>query len=192
MPIARPKILITVKPNFLIRLLQEERMKFLSIGWDFCSYTFILVYRIKVIDMMPTAIAWAESFIFVLLAVLHLFWASGGRWGFEKSLPVNESGERIMNPKKRDSLIVGVGLLFFALFYWLKAKGIALDLPGWVMMVAGWLIPTVFFLRAIGDFKYVGFFKKLRGTDFGVRDTRIYSPLCLFLGIGGFYVAFYL
>ena len=39
-------------------------------------------------------------------------------------------------------------------------------------------------VRAIGDFKYVGFFKQRRGTRFALLDTRFYSPLALALGVG--------
>ena len=38
--------------------------------------------------------------------------------------------------------------------------------------------------RAIGEFKYVGFFKRVRGSRFARLDTLIYSPLCLSLAIG--------
>ncbi|KRE83053.1 hypothetical protein ASG89_13045 [Paenibacillus sp. Soil766] len=42
---------------------------------------------------------------------------------------------------------------------------------------------TFLVLRAIGDFKYLGFFKKVKHTSFSYYDTRFYSPLCLFLAI---------
>jgi hypothetical protein len=38
--------------------------------------------------------------------------------------------------------------------------------------------------RAVGDFKYVGFSKRVRGTPFARLDTWIYSPLCLLLALG--------
>ncbi len=120
-----------------------------------------------------------------MLALIHLHWAFGGTWGFEKSIPTDEEGKKVLNPTKRDSLIVGIGLLFFATYYLLKVKGVVLDLPAWTMMIAGWLIPIIFLLRSVGDFKYIGFFKKVRNTDFAFRDTRFYSPLCLFIGLNG-------
>jgi len=36
---------------------------------------------------------------------------------------------------------------------------------------------VVFAARAVGDFKYVGFFKSIKGTTFALWDTRVYSPL---------------
>ncbi|MEP1095099.1 MAG: DUF3995 domain-containing protein [Cyclobacteriaceae bacterium] len=135
--------------------------------------------------MMLIAMAWAQSLIFAVLSLIHLNWGFGGSWGFDKSLPTNVEGERVLNPKSRDSMIVGIGLMFFSLFYMVKADIVFMDLPSLVESAVGWLIPIVFLLRAMGDFKYIGFFKKLTSTDFASRDTRLYSPLCLFIGING-------
>ena len=38
--------------------------------------------------------------ILILLSVLHFHWAFGGSYGFEKSLPTNSAGKRVLNPKK--------------------------------------------------------------------------------------------
>ena len=38
--------------------------------------------------------------------------------------------------------------------------------------------------RAIGEFRYVGFFKRVRGSRFAKLDTVVYSPLCLLLAVG--------
>jgi hypothetical protein len=56
-------------------------------------------------------------------------------------------------------------------------------LPQWFVANGLWLIAGVFMLRAIGEFKYVGFFKKVRKTAFGLNDTKFYSPLCLLIGL---------
>jgi len=41
----------------------------------------------------------------------------------------------------------------------------------------------VFALRAIGDFRHVGFFKRVRGCRFARLDTLAYSPLCTALAL---------
>lgn len=128
--------------------------------------------------------------IFTILAIIHFNWVIGGKWGFDKALPTNEKGERILNPRKIDSAIVGFGLVGFGLFYLWQSGVIQLDLPAWVMYV-GWLIPAIFILRAIGEFRYIGFFKKIKTTDFGKMDTQLYSPLCLFIGVLGVIVVIF-
>lgn len=44
-------------------------------------------------------------------------------------------------------------------------------------------------LRGVGEFRYVGLFKRVKGSRFARNDTRFYSPLCLMLAAGLFYLA---
>ncbi len=126
--------------------------------------------------------------IFILLSVIHFHWAFGGKYGFEQVLPTNEQGQKMLNPGKFDSAIVGLGLMIFGSFYLLQSGLIVWVLLVWAISYGGWIIPSIFLLRAIGDFKYVGFFKKIKETSFGRRDTRIYSPLCSMIAIVGFVI----
>ncbi len=41
------------------------------------------------------------------------------------------------------------------------------------------LVSLLFLGRAFGDFRYVGYTKRIRGTEFAKNDYFIYSPLCL-------------
>lgn len=123
--------------------------------------------------------------------MIHFYWALGGRWGFDSSLPTNKKGDRLLNPRATDSFIVGIGLLGFTLFY-LNTFGVnILSYPNWLASLIGWFIPAIFTLRAIGDFRYVGFFKKIEGTKFSRMDTKLFSPLCIFVGILGFIVVIF-
>lgn len=123
--------------------------------------------------------------IFTALGFLHFYWAIGGEYGFSVSLPTKENGERVLNPKKIDSAIVGLGLISFGAFYLLKTELIEYTLPNWITTYGGWIIPSIFLLRALGDFKYVGFFKQVTKTNFAYMDTKYFSPLCLIIGIIG-------
>jgi hypothetical protein len=73
----------------------------------------------------------------------------------------------------------------FGIFYILKSGLIEFNLPEWIMKYGSWIIPSIFILRAIGEFKYVGFFKSVRKTDFGKLDTKLFSLLSLIIGIFG-------
>lgn len=123
--------------------------------------------------------------IFIGLGIIHFNWVIGGKFGFSESLPTKENGERVLNPKKMDSAIVGIGLTVFGIFYFLKSGLVELNSPEWIMKYGSWIIPSIFLLRAIGEFKYVGFFKNVKKTDFAKWDTKLFSPLCLAIAIIG-------
>lgn len=132
---------------------------------------------------MLTAFSLLLFLIFFTLALLHFYWAAGGRWGFDIALPKDNEGNKLMQPGAIASLIVGFGLLLMSLFYldinWSCDNAIFT----FVKSYAGWAIAGIFLLRAIGDFRIVGLFKKIRHTDFGKMDSKFYSPLCLLISI---------
>ncbi|WP_299274706.1 DUF3995 domain-containing protein [uncultured Psychroserpens sp.] len=131
------------------------------------------------------------SIIFLILSLIHINWVFGGTFGFDASLPTNEEGQRMLNPKPIDSAIVGLGLLLFSVFYFLKANLIDITLSSWVFTYFGWIIPSIFLLRAIGEFKYLGFFKTVKSTAFARYDTRLYAPLCLCIALLGYMLKFW-
>ncbi|MFK5982896.1 MAG: DUF3995 domain-containing protein [Flavobacteriaceae bacterium] len=125
------------------------------------------------------------SLILIGLGMIHFNWVIGGKFGFSESLPTKENGDRVLNPKKMDSAIVGIGLTAFGILYVFKSGLIEYNLPEWIMKYGSWIIPAIFLLRAIGEFKYVGFFKSVKNTDFGKLDTKLFSPLCLIIATFG-------
>lgn len=125
------------------------------------------------------------SGIFFVLGAIHFNWVFGGKFGFAESLPTTENEERVLNPKKFDSAFVGISLFAFGIYYVFKSGSIGYNLPEWIMSYCGWIIPIIFLLRAMGEFKYIGFFKKIKKTQFGKMDTYFFSPLCLVIGMSG-------
>lgn len=125
------------------------------------------------------------SVIFLVLGMIHFNWVIGGKFGFSEALPTKENGERVLNPKKLDSAIVGIGLTGFGMFYLLKSGLIVFNAPEWLMKYGSWIIPSIYLLRAIGEFKYVGFSKTVKKTEFAKWDTKLFSPLCLAIAIIG-------
>lgn len=67
---------------------------------------------------------------------------------------------------------------------------IFVNTPFPVIRYATFAIGIVFIVRFIGDFKWVGIFKKVKGTSFAKNDTLYYAPLCLFLSISSFVLFF--
>lgn len=130
----------------------------------------------------------------ILLAIsgIHFFWAFGGRWGADAALPTSKDGKRMLSPDIFATLIVAFGILAMALLHLEKVQTLNLPIPTWINAYGLKIIAGIFLLRAIGDFRYVGFFKKIKNTKFADLDTKYYSPLCLLLSINAFITAFYL
>ena len=124
-----------------------------------------------------------NGMVLIALSALHFFWATGGTWGFDNALPTNKAGNRILNPNRFDCTFVGLGLLAFAFLFFIRIGLMELELPFWLVYHSIWVIAAIFILRSIGDFRYVGFFKKLHDNNFADLDTKYYSPLCLAIGI---------
>ena len=139
---------------------------------------------------MNTILTIIQILIFLFLSILHFYWSLGGKWALANAAPSIEEGKPLFVPGKIASAAVGFGLFLFASFYALNDGIISFDLPSHLLSIIGWIIPAIFILRAIGEFKYVGFFKKVKNTGFGRLDTKIYSPLCLFIGLIGIWLMF--
>ncbi len=135
--------------------------------------------------MITTILSISLFVIFSSLSFIHFYWLLGGKWGLEKSLPTNEIGKKAMEPPKIATAIVAIGLLSFALVYLIKTSLINIQIPNWIINYGSWIIPSIFILRAIGDFNYVGLFKKIKNTEFGKADSKWFVPLCLTIGILG-------
>ena len=98
----------------------------------------------------------------------------------------------MMKPRTVDSVSVGIILGVVAVLYAVKASILKIDfLPDWFLNYGLYVVVTVFFLRSIGDFNYVGFFKKIKNTQFAKNDTKYFSPLCLLFTIIGILIEYY-
>jgi hypothetical protein len=121
--------------------------------------------------------------IFLAIALIHVYWGFGGKWKINEAVPVTESGKKVLRPGPSACFVVAIGLAGFAIFALIRADILHISLPVWIYANGLWIIAAVFILRAIGEFKYIGFFKKIKQTPFGKNDTKFYSPLCLVIGI---------
>jgi hypothetical protein len=120
--------------------------------------------------------------IFVALAALHFFWAVGGGAGLDGFVP-SAVGRPLFTPGPIASIAVGAALLAAALVVACRGGLFCLGMPEWMARVGIWVIAALFAARAIGDFRYAGFFKRVRGTRFAQRDTWVFSPLCVLVAL---------
>ncbi len=130
-----------------------------------------------------------SSFVLIIiltgLGAIHISWALGSEFCFRNSIPTKETGQPVISPGKIDCWVVGIGLILFSMFYFNRLGVLEIQNPLWVNQYVQWIIPSIFLLRAIGDFRYIGFFKQVRKTKFAQLDTYYYSPLCGFISLLG-------
>ncbi len=133
---------------------------------------------------MTTLIGLLLFAIFLALSGMHIYWLFGGKWGLAAAIPTNGNGQSLFKPGALATIIVAVGLLLTGM----------LALVGGGLLHFGWLpdgvgewaalgMAIIFLLRAVGEFRYVGFFKKERESSFAKMDSKYYSPLCLVIGV---------
>jgi Protein of unknown function (DUF3995) len=130
---------------------------------------------------MKIILAFILISIFLAIAVIHFYWAFGGRKWANLALPTANGSEPLFKPRLLETLAVAIGFLGFV--YIVLCEANILNHSGLLVKYGSWAIPVIFIVRAIGEFRYVGLFKKIKYTDFGQMDTKYYSPLCLVVGV---------
>ncbi len=130
-----------------------------------------------------TAVASAVSFVFVALSLWHI------RMAFlppssESGVVPTVAGKPLFAPSVSATLAVAVVLLLFAGLVAATAGLVKVGIPERVLSWLCYALSLGLLARAIGEFKYLGFFKRVRGSKFARLDTLVYSPLCLLLAIG--------
>jgi hypothetical protein len=124
-----------------------------------------------------------NTVIFILLAILHFYWAFGGKLWYDDVLPTSSNGLHRFNPSTNATLVIAFGLLFMALITAGNQGLFDSYIKRTYFRFGALIIAIVFSLRAIGDFKFIGFFKRVKWTRFAINDTQIFSPLCLFISL---------
>lgn len=132
------------------------------------------------------AVATLQAGVLFLLSSLHVYWALGGRLGLSAALPQREPG----GPP---AFVPGAPITFAVAAVLALGGVVALGLGGylqpqlvpdsWLRALAG-AGAVAFAARAVGDFRLVGFFKRVRGTRFARWDSALHSPLCALLAAG--------
>jgi hypothetical protein len=137
--------------------------------------------------MMVFAVAVALIAIFTALALLHVYWAAGGHALKIAAIP-EVDGNRAFQPSAAGTLAVALALMVAAALIAVASGLLPLPLPALVTVVPMFCLALILFARAIGDFRLVGFFKRVRGSRFARMDTAVYSPLCLALAVAVFFI----
>lgn len=132
---------------------------------------------------LSNAPAAVVSAVFVILAAWHFKMAFFGMPGERNAVP-SADGKPLFEPSQGATVAVGVVLLQFAALVAATAGFFATGLPQFLLAWACCALALDLLARAIGEFRYAGFFKKVRGSKFARMDTLLYSPLRLLLAAG--------
>lgn len=120
--------------------------------------------------------------IFLCLSFLHFYWLLGGRFGLHAAIPEID-GKPAFQPSALATLVVAIGLMLCALLIAATSNVVSFPVPHSMLSWLSQALALVLLLRAVGDFRLLGFFKRIRGSRFADLDTAVYSPLCLILAI---------
>lgn len=128
-----------------------------------------------------------SSFMFIGLfavSIAHLMWAFGRTWPIrsEKLLAQTVVGFKDIErmPPRLASLAVAVATFTAGCFALALADH---DSGGWMLNLVGLVFAAVFLARGIVG--YTPWWATVTPEpNFRINDLRVYSPLCLFLGIG--------
>lgn len=135
---------------------------------------------------MITFLALILISIFISIAAIHFYWAFGGSKWTNLVIPTRSDSPKIplFKPRIIETLTVTIGFVAFAWIIGMKVQLVPLVwLSQTYASYAVFGIALIFLIRAIGEFRYVGFFKSIKNTPFGQMDTLYYSPLCLFIAV---------
>lgn len=137
---------------------------------------------------LNAVVAVCVSAVFIALAVWHFRMAlrpASGRGGAVPSV----EGRPLFVPSAPATIGVGALLLLFAGLVAATSGLVSVALSPSALRWPSYALSLGLLARAVGEFKYVGFFKRVRGSRFATLDTLVYSPLCLVLALGVAFVA---
>lgn len=129
---------------------------------------------------MRTIVTLATAGLLAAIALLHAYWAAGGRLSIGAAVP-KVGGIAAFRPSATATAAVAIALIVAALI--VATAGDLLHPPGpaWAYVGAAIGLAIIFAARAVGDFGMVGFFKTRGDGAFARLDSWVYSPLCLIL-----------
>lgn len=136
--------------------------------------------------MHPIAVG--LTLVLLSLAAVHLYWATRGA-GTTVGIPSHPDGTPIFRPGRVATFGVAVGLGVAALLVAGRAGLADVGISPVVLHVGVWGVAVAFMLRTVGEFRYVGLFKRVRGTPFARWDTRLFTPLCAAIATAAVVVA---
>lgn len=133
-------------------------------------------------------IALTLAVVLGLISLLHLYWMVRGV-GTGAGVPSTADGKPVIRPGRLASAAVAAALALAAMLVLGRSGLIETGLPLMLLTVGTWGVAATFAARTVGEFRYVGIFKRVRGTSFARMDDRLYTPLCALMAVAAGLVA---
>jgi hypothetical protein len=127
-------------------------------------------------------LAVGTALVLLSLALLHIYWAAGGRLGLGSVIPT-VGGKPVFSPSVWATLAVAAALIAAAAVAFGATGALRPIAPAWIVRSGLVVLTLVFLARCIGDFRLIGLSKHVHDTAFAQMDTFIYSPLCGLLAL---------
>lgn len=129
------------------------------------------------------ALAGSLGSVLLLLAALHVYWAVGGVTG-GSAVPSRPDGTPLFRPGPVSTLAVALALAIAGGLVFARAGIVPAVLPDQWIRAGVWAVAAAFVARAVGEFRYVGLFRRVHGTAFARWDAWLFTPLCFVLATG--------
>jgi hypothetical protein len=126
--------------------------------------------------------------VLALLSMLHVYWGLEGIEARSAVIP-EVNGKPVFLPLPRDCYAVAAALALACILVTTRGGLLRSPLPEAWTQTGTIAVGAVLALRAIGDFHVMGFSKRVRDTRFAEWDSRLFSPVCLMLGLATLWVA---
>jgi hypothetical protein len=130
--------------------------------------------------------------MFHLISFFSILYENNSRYPVVCNIPVSFGNSYILGigwldgikritPSSNACFLVAFLLLAAGIFVLVRSHLLPVNLPLWLLHSGTWVLFVIFMAMAVGEFKYVGFFKKIKSSQFAIPDTKYYSPLCVLI-----------
>jgi uncharacterized protein (DUF2062 family) len=145
---------------------------------------------ISPLDVVAQVVALLLALILLAVGLIHAYWALGGRRASAGAVP-EVAGRPAFKPSRFGTIAVAIALLAASALVATAGRLLADPLSPPIVRLLTFGLGAVFLARSVGDFRLVGFFKRVRASRFAQLDTFLYSPLCLIMGLAALFVAYH-
>lgn len=121
------------------------------------------------------------------IALCAIFIAIGSSLGKGAAIP-EIKGRPAFVPSVLATTFIGTSFLFSAILVAARSSMFSSHVPVTILIWCCEALAFALCVRAVGDFRLFGFFKRASGSRFARLDIMVYSPLCFALSVDVFLV----